>query len=709
MSARLARIVESLERRTLFAATDPVAAWLAQPGAEADLPRFLTPRESQRLTTGLTGATAAAAAPTAPPTGVIDPVAEYDAMEGLVISWRGSTAWLNNLIQIARRVTVEGNSRVYCGLIPGANQTSIANSFASAGVNMDNMTFFTVNLDSIWARDYGPRYVYEGDVRVITDHRYNRPTRVNDDNQPVVFGQFKQHQYYEIGLNGVTLVHGGGNYHLATDGDAYATQLIVNENPSFTAAQVQQIWSDYQANSVTLTSAFPASVDATQHIDMWMQIYGDKKAFISDWPNNPGSTQDVICDTTASLLQSRGYAVTRIPAYSIGGVHYTFANMVICNNVVILPQYNNGPGATVSSQVFAQVQAAFGAERTVFQLNADSIVTAAGVFHCIVQHVPAHRGAIGRFGGLAPTALLREPDDSPVYGGPGAQMNLKWITDDDGPVAATSGVQSVSLLLSTDGGQTFPTTIASGLSALGAFNWNIPAGIETSQARLRLVATDALGNTGFDDTDADLTIDTLAPSLAGSTFAFAVEQRLDLSLSEPATLNGATLTNLTTNEVLSGAQLQISANGDIVSIRRAGGLLLSDGNWQLTAPAGALTDAAGNASTAPLSVDFFVLAGDANRDRAVNIADFSVLAGRFNQPGAFADGDFNYSGAVEIGDFSILASRFNTSLPPALARAGGWSDRVAAVGRLASGAGPWTDAFGTRAVDLLEQPGGLPA
>ena len=36
------------------------------------------------------------------PTGPIDPVAEYEPMEGLVISWSGSTTWQNNLAQIAR-------------------------------------------------------------------------------------------------------------------------------------------------------------------------------------------------------------------------------------------------------------------------------------------------------------------------------------------------------------------------------------------------------------------------------------------------------------------------------------------------------------------------------------------------------------------------------------------------------------------------------
>jgi hypothetical protein len=185
-----------------------------------------------------------------------------------------------------------------------------------------------VPLNSVWARDYGPRYVYEGDVRVITDHQYNRP-RPQDDLEPIGFASVQaaadlsdRNERHEPDPR-------GGNFHLDAHGDAYATTLITDENPSFTASQVQQIWNTYEGDNVTLTRRFPTSVDSTGHIDMWMQIYGDHKAFISDWPNNSGSTQDVICDNTAALMQSRGYQVTRLPAYSIGGTHYTYANMVV--------------------------------------------------------------------------------------------------------------------------------------------------------------------------------------------------------------------------------------------------------------------------------------------------------------------------------------------------------------------------------------------
>jgi hypothetical protein len=67
-------------------------------------------------------------------------------------------------------------------------------------------------------------------------------------------------------------------------------------------------------------------------------------------------------------------------------------------------------------------------------------------------------------------------------------------------------------------------------------------------------------------------------------------------------------------------------------------------------------------------VNFFVLAGDATRDRRVNLDDFNVLAANFGQSQrTFSQGDFTYDGTVNLDDFNVLASRFGATLAPAAA------------------------------------------
>jgi len=71
----------------------------------------------------------------------------------------------------------------------------------------------------------------------------------------------------------------------------------------------------------------------------------------------------------------------------------------------------------------------------------------------------------------------------------GSNLGISWMSSDN------VGVASQDLSLSTDGGATFTTNLASGLpGSTQSFNFAIPMTLETSQARLRLTVRDAAGN-----------------------------------------------------------------------------------------------------------------------------------------------------------------------------------------------------------------------
>src|SRR5688572_3669221 len=99
--------------------------------------------------------------------------------------------------------------------------------------------------------------------------------------------------------------------------------------------------------------------------------------------------------------------------------------------------------------------------------------------------------------------------------------------------------------------------------------------------------------------------------------------------------------------------------------------ILPDGNYTARALAAGITNGSGQPMASDHVLDFHVLAGDANRDRRVNLSDFNILASNFGQSNrTFSQGDFNYSGNVNLADFNILASRFGASLAPATTGAG---------------------------------------
>jgi hypothetical protein len=100
--------------------------------------------------------------------------------------------------------------------------------------------------------------------------------------------------------------------------------------------------------------------------------------------------------------------------------------------------------------------------------------------------------------------------------------------------------------------------------------------------------------------------------------------------------------------------------------------VLPDGNYRATLAASGVRNAAGIPLPADAVLEFFVLAGDANRDRTVGFEDLVVLAQNYGATGRnFGTGDFDYDTDVDFADLVLLAQRYNTSLPPPAASAVG--------------------------------------
>ena len=99
---------------------------------------------------------------------------------------------------------------------------------------------------------------------------------------------------------------------------------------------------------------------------------------------------------------------------------------------------------------------------------------------------------------VAPSVTLTSPNGG-EYFEPGGQDTIRWIAFDD------LAVDSVSIMLSTDGGATFPHTIAHGEPNDSNLVWDI-TGPGSNQCRIKIVAYDSYGNTAEDVSDADFEI-----------------------------------------------------------------------------------------------------------------------------------------------------------------------------------------------------------
>ena len=311
----------------------------------------------------------------APPAGEVDCPPEYAHNEGLLIRWGSFNDVLTAMT--VPITTGDPDGIVYIVVWNASLQASATATLTGAGADMSQVEFIIVDTDTVWIRDYGPRFISEDGHRAIVDHTYNRP-RPLDNQIPDYIAALWGESSYDIGL-----IHGGGNFHLFDDDEAFMSRLIVNENPGLTTEQIEQRYLDYQGLDLTITDPLPSGFDSTQHIDMWMQPVADHEVIIGEYAS--GTAAYTVTETWVTELLSRGYTVHRTPGWSSGGTHYTYTNAVVFNDLVFVPEFSGY--ATENAQAVAVYQTAFPG-KTIIPVNCSSIIHSAGAIHCIVMHVP---------------------------------------------------------------------------------------------------------------------------------------------------------------------------------------------------------------------------------------------------------------------------------------------------------------------------------
>lgn len=399
------------------------------------------------------------------PSGAVYCPPEYAPMAGLLIAWESYTDILTAMT--VGITTEDPTATVWVVVDSSSEQSSAYNTLAANGADMSQVQFIIRTTDTVWIRDYGPRYIFEDGVRTIIDHNYNRP-RPNDnafnDYLSVLWGE----PQYDI-----PLTHGGGNFHLFANGDAFMSSLILSENPGLSEQDVKDLYQQYQNVDLTIYTGFPTSFDSTRHIDMWMLPVDDYKVIIGQYAASSGQPYTITEGATADLT-SRGYTVYRTPGWNSGGTHYTYTNAVILNNLVFVP-YFGGSYTSQDSQALAVFQTAF-PDHELTRINCSSIIGAAGALHCIVMHVP-----------LAPEGMYVSPSDDLVSSGPAG-----------GPFAPDSIVYSVQNTNST--AINYEVTKSASWLTITNASGTIPAYSSVEVTVALNIEADALGHGLHEDT-----------------------------------------------------------------------------------------------------------------------------------------------------------------------------------------------------------------
>lgn len=283
-----------------------------------------------------------------PPLAPIRNCGEWEPVTGVLIRYPLGLPYnlLRDLDDVVKLHVVVGSS--------GIQQTATT-AFLANGVDTSKVQWLVATNNSIWTRDYGPWFVFDGNgAQAIVDHVYNRPTRPDDDLIPVKFGLQQG-----IPVSRHDMWHTGGNY--MTDGATWSmsSDLVYDEAASangMTPSQVDQLMSDYYGITVynVVNDISPSGI---HHIDTWGKFLNEETILIKQvWPAHATyAALEQRATLIASLQASTGrnYGVFRVFCQDIGGGNpASYTNSLFVNDRVCVPLFSSAANDSAALNVY---------------------------------------------------------------------------------------------------------------------------------------------------------------------------------------------------------------------------------------------------------------------------------------------------------------------------------------------------------------------
>ena len=319
---------------------------------------------------------------TAPPAGWIETPAEFERLRGIFITW---IYGLPSTDAIFRQIVEEAGEVCKVYIITGSSseQNNITSYLQSQGVPLDSVDFYIWPRNSIWIRDYGPWCIREqGNTEGIVDFMYNRP-RPLDDTIPWRIGQA-----WTIPVYGSPLEHAGGNFMVDGLGTGFASNLIQQENPWYTAAQIESLMLAYSGldQFVVLPRI---NIEYTGHIDLWTKMLNDTLVMVGEYaqghPNYALLNDNADSISRCTNREGFPYRIIRIPMpWSTSNAPPSYLNSLFVNNKVLVPLWNEAEDDTA---LFIYQQAL--PDHEIVGINCAAMAGSGGAIHCIVMQIPS--------------------------------------------------------------------------------------------------------------------------------------------------------------------------------------------------------------------------------------------------------------------------------------------------------------------------------
>jgi agmatine/peptidylarginine deiminase len=334
------------------------------------------------------------------PSSPVRAAAEWEEVEYLVVTWE------NNYPNILRQIVAVGVQEAKV-IIVTQNENGVNNYLENNGIDTTNITYLNREWDSIWIRDYAGNTVYTDDVgeRALVDWIYNRP-RPNDNTIPSAHAELLDIPIYITDTNPNDLVNTGGNYMSDGLGNAFASELILEENAAGnpynvtvkSESQIDQIMEDYMGitNYIKMETL---PYDAIHHIDMHMKLLDEETLLVSRYPEGvaDGPQIEENIDYVLSNFNSpfgTPYKVKWIDAPpstsgaypDTNGYYRTYSNSIIINKSILVPTYRPEVDAAALAY-YEELMPGYNVVGIDVDEPEETLIAAFGAIHCITHTI----------------------------------------------------------------------------------------------------------------------------------------------------------------------------------------------------------------------------------------------------------------------------------------------------------------------------------
>ena len=329
---------------------------------------------------------------TTPPPPPVRLMAEWEEAQALLVSWRNQHAAL--LREIVRHGSAECKVIIFAD-----NPAAVTNYLIGGDVSLENVEILSPDYDSIWIRDYGPWTIYHNDVDslMIADYIYNRPWRPDDDQIPAFIADHLGLPIYEASEAPYDWVHSGGNNLRDGMGTIFSSDLILDENPFKTEAEIDQIANlFFGVDRYVKLPALP--FDVIHHLDMHMRfideetiIIGEYPEGVSDGPQIEENIEYLLNEVPTPFGNTYRIIRTPMPPDDNGrypdenGDYRTYTNSLFVNGTVLVPIYEEQYDTT-ALRIYEESLPGY----NIVGIDCNGIIPSLGAIHCITKLVGAN-------------------------------------------------------------------------------------------------------------------------------------------------------------------------------------------------------------------------------------------------------------------------------------------------------------------------------